>query len=78
MPELDPMQRGAGDVSFVAPYLDALAGTGSTGKGAHAPGETIDLTKQPLQTKRAAILMYHLSQTDSAKKLTDLYPAPAN
>jgi len=76
MPELDPMQRGAGDVAFVAPYLDALAGTGPTGKGAHAPGETLDLSKQPLQTKRAAILMYRLSQTDATRKLTELYPAP--
>jgi glutamate carboxypeptidase len=75
MPELSPMQRGAGDVAFVAPYLDALAGTGPTGYGAHSPGETLNLVKQPLQTKRAAILMYRLSQTDPTKKLTDLYPA---
>jgi len=78
MPELDPTQRGAGDVSYVAPYLDALAGVGPTGKGAHAPGETMDLDRQPLVTKRAAILMYRLSQTDPTKKLTDLYPAPTN
>ena len=75
MPELDPMQRGAGDVSYVSPYTDALAGVGPTGKGAHAPGETMDLDRQPLVTKRAAILMYRLSQTGSAEKLTDLYPA---
>ena len=75
MPELDPMQRGAGDVAFVAPFVDALAGTGPTGKGAHAPGETIDLSRQPLQTKRAAILMYRLSQMDSTASLKALYPA---
>ena len=28
MPALDPLKRGAADVSFVAPYTDALAGLG--------------------------------------------------
>jgi glutamate carboxypeptidase len=43
MPELDPMKRGAGDISFVAGIVPGLAGIGATGEGAHAPGETIDL-----------------------------------
>ncbi len=63
MPELDPGRRGAADVSFVAPYTDALAGLGALGKGAHSPRESIDLTSLPLAIKRAAILIYRLSRT---------------
>lgn len=62
MPELDPMKRGAGDIAFVADILPGLAGIGATGEGAHAPGETIDLSVQPVNTKRDALLMYQLSQ----------------
>jgi len=65
MPELDPMKRGAGDIAFVSPPLPGLAGIGATGDGAHAPGETIDLSAQPVNTKRAALLMYRLSKLDA-------------
>jgi glutamate carboxypeptidase len=64
MPELDPMKRGAGDISFVADIIPGLAGVGATGTGAHAPGETIDLSAQPINTKRDALLMYRLSRID--------------
>ena len=69
MPELDPMKRGAGDISFVADMIPGLAGIGATGEGAHAPGETIDLTTQPINTKRDALLMYLLSQIDEKADL---------
>ena len=69
MPELDPMKRGAGDIAFVSPTLPGLAGIGATGEGAHAPGETIDLSAQPINTKRAALLMYRLSKADSKADL---------
>ena len=62
MRELDPGRRGAADVSFVAPYTDALAGLGALGKGAHSPRESVDLTSLPLAIKRAAILIYRLSR----------------
>ena len=62
MKELDPLKRGAADVSFVAPYTDALAGMGPLGEGGHTPHESIDLTSMPLAIKRAAILMYRLSK----------------
>ena len=62
MPAYDPSGRGAADVSFVAPYTDALAGMGPIGQGAHSPNESIDLESIPLAVKRAAILMYRLSQ----------------
>lgn len=60
MPALDPMRRGAADISFVAPYSDALAGMGAIGEGAHSPDESIELDSMPLAAKRAAILMYRL------------------
>jgi glutamate carboxypeptidase len=62
MQELDPSRRGAADISFVSPYTDAIAGLGPLGTGGHTPNETIDLLSMPLAIKRAAILMYRLSQ----------------
>lgn len=61
MPVLDPLKRGAGDVSFVARDVDSFAGMGPYSTGDHAPGETVDLTSIPLQAKRAALLMSRLS-----------------
>jgi glutamate carboxypeptidase len=69
MPELDPMKRGAGDIAFVADIIPGLAGIGATGDGAHAPGETIDLSTQPINTKRDAVLMYRLSRMDAGTDL---------
>ena len=62
MQELDPSKRGAADISFVAPYTDAIAGMGPLGEGGHTPHESIDLTSMPLAIKRAAILIYRLSR----------------
>ena len=62
MEPLPPAQRGAGDLSFVAPYTNSLSGLGAVGRGSHAPGEMIDLTRQPIQTKRTAILIYRLTR----------------
>lgn len=61
MAELDPLKRGAGDISFVARYVDGLVGMGPAGEGAHAPGETVDLPSIKRQAKRAAILMSRLA-----------------
>lgn len=72
MPELDPMKRGAGDISFVADLIPGLAGIGATGEGAHAPGETIDLSAQPINTKRDALLMYRLTQIRQSANLTTI------
>jgi glutamate carboxypeptidase len=72
MPELDPMRRGAGDIAFVAGIIPGIAGVGATGEGAHAPGETIDLTTQPTNTKRDAVLMYRLSRMDEHADLVQL------
>ena len=62
MSVLHPLRRGAADISFVAPYSDALAGLGALGSGGHTPNESLDLSTMTLATKRAAILIYRLSQ----------------
>ena len=59
---VDPGQRGAADVSFAAPYLDALDGLGVVGSGGHTVEETMDLSSLPLMSKRAAIFIYQLTQ----------------
>jgi glutamate carboxypeptidase len=61
MVPLDPLKRGAGDISFVAGDVDGLVGLGTASKGDHAPGETVSLTSIRRQAKRAAILMSRLS-----------------
>ena len=63
-PVLDPLKRGAGDISFVANDVDGLVGLGVYSKGDHAPGETVDLASIKRQAKRAAILMTRLSRGD--------------
>ena len=60
--EMDPMLRGAGDIAFVAPYVPGLVGTGATGNGSHAEGETVFLETIPRQSKRMALFMYRMSQ----------------
>ena len=58
----NPGSRGAGDISYVAEYLDCLDGLGASGSGAHAPGETINLKYYPLLIQRAAIFIYRLTR----------------
>ncbi len=62
MGELDPVKRGAGDISFVAADVDGLAGLGASSRGDHAPGETVDIPSIFKQAKRAAILMSRLAR----------------
>jgi glutamate carboxypeptidase len=62
MGELDPMERGAGDIAFVAEKVDGLVGFGAVGEGSHAPGETVDLSSFDRQIKRTALLMTRLSR----------------
>ncbi len=65
MPALDPSRRGAADISFVAPYVDGLAGLGAYGEDGHTPNERLDLDSLALAIKRAAILIYRLSRENS-------------
>jgi glutamate carboxypeptidase len=62
MGELDPVKRGAADISFVAADVDGLAGLGAASSGDHAPGETVDIPSIFRQAKRAAILMSRLAR----------------
>ena len=59
---LDPGRRGAGDISFVAPMIDGLDGLGALGSGSHSPAERVDLKTLPMQTERAALLLYRLGR----------------
>jgi glutamate carboxypeptidase len=61
MEPLDPSRRGAGDLSFVAPYVASISGLGAYGAGAHAPGESVNMKRQPEQTRRVALYLYELT-----------------
>lgn len=58
----NPGSRGAGDISYVAAYADCLDGLGAAGKGAHAPGETLNSKLFPILMKRATLFIYRLTQ----------------
>ncbi len=60
----DPGKRGAADVSFVAEYVDCLDGLGTMGTGAHTPQETVNLNTIEALTKRTAILIYRLINSE--------------
>jgi glutamate carboxypeptidase len=62
MGELDPVKRGAGDISFVAADVDGLVGLGPASDGAHTADETVDVPSIFKQAKRAAILMSRLAR----------------
>lgn len=62
MEAFDPSMRGAADVSFAAPRVEAsLDGLGPAGWGDHSFEETIDLSSLPVCIKRAALLMHRLT-----------------
>ncbi len=60
----DPGSRGAGDISYIAKYLDCIDGLGASGGGAHALGETINLKEFPILIQRAALIIYRLTQNN--------------
>ncbi len=62
MGELDPAQRGAGDISFVAGDVDGLVGLGPAASGTHTAEETVDLESIKRQAARAAILISRLAR----------------
>jgi glutamate carboxypeptidase len=61
MGELDPADRGAGDISFVAADVDGLVGLGPSSSGSHTASESVDVPSISKQAKRAAILMSRLA-----------------
>lgn len=56
----DPAKRGAGDISFVAKYVDGLDGLGTMGGGSHTTKEYMDLSSFKELTQRASLLIYRL------------------
>jgi glutamate carboxypeptidase len=58
---MDAVNRGAGDLSFVAPFIPGIDGLGSLGSGAHSPQESVHLPTLEMQTARAAVLMLRLA-----------------
>ncbi len=58
----NPALRGAGDISHVAAIVPAnLVGLGAMGWNSHSVIEEIQLDSLPIQTKRAAVLIYRLT-----------------
>ncbi|HEY0487899.1 MAG TPA: M20/M25/M40 family metallo-hydrolase [Telluria sp.] len=55
-------QRGAGDIQFVAPYVDSLDGLGAVGAGSHSPAEDLELASIERATIRTAIFLYRLTR----------------
>jgi glutamate carboxypeptidase len=56
----DPETRGAGDISFIAPFIPGIDGLGVFGGGAHSPRETVNLPSLKMQAERAAVMMSRL------------------
>ena len=60
---VDPSRAGAADVSFVAGIVPMIIdGIGLSGHDDHSEMETADLRMLPVQTKRAALVLYRLNQ----------------
>jgi len=64
----DPGKRGGGDIAFIADRIPALDGLGAMGGGAHAPEEFVNLNTLDEQIKRAALLIYRLTQEELKKR----------
>jgi glutamate carboxypeptidase len=56
----DPAQRGAADISFVAPIVPSIDGLGAMGSREHAPDEHVQLDAFPMLIRRAALLIHRL------------------
>jgi glutamate carboxypeptidase len=64
---VDPSRAGAADVSFIASTVPMIIdGIGLSGHDDHTDKETADLRMLAPQTKRAALVMYRLTQSSSA------------
>lgn len=58
-----PESRGAGDVSFVAPFIPGIDGLGVDGRGSHSPQESVSLPSLRMSAERAAVFMARLTKT---------------
>lgn len=57
-----PGKRGAGDIQFVASYVDSLDGLGVSGRGAHSPNEELEPASLEKAAVRTALLIYRLTR----------------
>lgn len=65
---IDPTRVGAADIGFAAPFVGmALDGIGLGGEDDHTIRETGDLASLVSQSKRAAVLLYRLSNMSIAE-----------
>lgn len=65
---VDPSRAGAADVAFVADMVSMnIDGIGLSGHDDHSDKETADLRKLSVQSKRAALLLYRLTNNAAAK-----------
>jgi glutamate carboxypeptidase len=62
IPALPAGLRGAGDIQFVAPFVDSLDGLGASGSGSHSPDESMDIASIEKATLRTALLLYRLTR----------------
>ncbi|MGH7630624.1 MAG: M20/M25/M40 family metallo-hydrolase [Gemmatimonadales bacterium] len=72
---LDPVRRGAADISFVADYVDGLAGLGAEGRAGHTERESMELESLPRQIGRAALLIHRLTQNKEVSQAEPARPA---
>jgi glutamate carboxypeptidase len=60
---VNPSNAGAADISFTSPFIEmGLDGLGMGGKNDHTVNEIGDLKALPMQSKRAAVLLYRLTR----------------
>ncbi len=62
---VNPLRAGAADVSFTANYVDmAIDALGMSGTDGHTVNELGYINQLPRQSKRAALLLYRLQETE--------------
>jgi len=65
---VSPDKAGAADVAFIAGEVKSIIdAAGLKGHDDHSPAETADLTTLPVQTKRAAVLLYRISESGKGR-----------
>jgi glutamate carboxypeptidase len=66
---VNPRDAGAADISFTSGYVEmAIDGLGMFGGYGHTEKEFANLNWLPRQTKRTALLMHRLANTQPGKK----------